>query len=146
MNQNILTYLQQNKDKYPKELLIAQLLKGGYGQQEIQEAADFIYDAKIKNIVRSDFWDFKAVKTYTMSSEKWKDFLFGFFAPFIVRIVGNIIPVIGSILTLVFYIIALVYLFNRRKFVFYGVVINFVAMLIITVVVLISIFGIKASF
>lgn len=46
MNQQIIEYLQQNKDKYPKEDLIEQLKKAGYEEAEINKAVDFVYYKK----------------------------------------------------------------------------------------------------
>lgn len=144
MNQNIVVYLQENKDKFNKEILIEQLLKAGYFSEEIQEGIGFVYGDMAQLATQLDFWNFKQIKVYNKSSEKWKDFWFGFFAPWILGIVASVIPIVGPILSLIFYITALVYLFNRRRFIFYGMLTELIAIPIVVIVVLISVFGIGA--
>lgn len=43
MNQQIIDYLAQNKDIYPKESLVQQLRASGYGENDIQEAVSVVY-------------------------------------------------------------------------------------------------------
>lgn len=133
MNQNVTAYLQENKDKYSQEILLDQLRKAGYSEQDIKDGASFVYNNSVAAATPSreskqaiDFWDFKTPKIYTKSSEKWADFLFGFFAPMAVGFVSNLIPLIGPFIALIFYILALIYLFNRRRFVFYGILMGII--------------------
>jgi hypothetical protein len=125
MNQNIVAYLQENKEKYPQEMLVDQLKKAGYLELDIQEGILIVFNnAKSsltqKEVALMNFWDFKTPKIYTGSYEKWKDFLFGFFVPFLMWIFVVLIPLLSLVVHLMLYIFALVYLSNRRKFIFYG--------------------------
>lgn len=148
MNQNVITYLQENKDKYSQKVLLDQLRKSGYLEQDIQDGVSFVYNNS-NNIATTssqeskqaiDFWDFKTPKIYTKSSEKWSDFLFGFFAPWVAGFVSNVIPLIGPFIVLIFYIIALIYLFNRRRFIFYGLLAEIIVIPIVIFIVLAVIF------
>ncbi len=44
MNQQILSYLQENKINYSREILTEQLRKAGYLEKDIQEALTIVYD------------------------------------------------------------------------------------------------------
>ena len=43
INQKIITYLQSNKNKYDKGILVTALHDAGYGENDIQEAVNFVY-------------------------------------------------------------------------------------------------------
>lgn len=43
MNQNAVNYLQENKEKYSKEILIKQLQNSGYGEEDINEAVKDVF-------------------------------------------------------------------------------------------------------
>jgi len=51
MNQKIVDYLQENKEKYSQESLVEQLKETGYDTTEINEGVNFVYssntDAKV---------------------------------------------------------------------------------------------------
>lgn len=141
MNQNIITYLEQNKNKYSKEVLIEELKKAGYLEQDIIEGTSYIYGSgelnqSVSRII--NFWDFKAKIEYQSSSQKWKDFLFGFFIPFAGVLVAWI-PLIGLAL-FVFEIFSIVYLFNRRKFISFGLMGNFTFGILMAVMIIMTFF------
>jgi hypothetical protein len=121
MNQKIVNYLKENKDKYSKEVLFSELSKVGYSEREILESGNFVYDEKSGR----NFWDFTSKKYYRDSSEKLKDFLLGFFAPFILGFVGFFIFSFFSFLLFFFEIFFAAYLFNKRRFISYGIIGNF---------------------
>ena len=143
MNQNALDYLKQNKDKYEKEALIEQLRKNDYSENDINESVFSVYGAENNGAVQSispapiNFFDFKTRKFYTNSSEKWKDFLFGFFAPWLLGLVAAI-PFLGfpiALLALPAEIVATVMLFNRRRFISYGLISHFAVGLLFLIIV-----------
>ncbi|HOX10951.1 MAG TPA: hypothetical protein P5323_03910 [Candidatus Moranbacteria bacterium] len=148
MNQNVIAYLKENKDKYSQEALFDQLKKAGYSEQDIQDGVSFVYNDSVIVTASSkeskqpvDFWDFKTPKIYAKSSEKWADFLFGLFAPWVVGFVSSFITLIGPFIALIFYITALIYLFNRRRFIFYGLLVEMIVILMIIFIVLTVSFG-----
>lgn len=126
MNQNIIKYFIENKEKYSKEILIAELSKAGYKKEEIAEAAKFVYEgAAPQKEASANFWNFKARKVYIKTSEKVVDFLLGFFvAGFVVWTIIWLLHLIirGPLffLSLIIYILALIYLYKRRRYMFYG--------------------------
>jgi len=127
MNQNIIKYFNDNKKKYSREILIAELEKAGYKKEEIAEAAIFIYEPPAPPRERKmSLWnDLRAQKVYIKTSEKIIDFLSGFFlGGFVVwTIVWFIQLIIGVYIMLfspIIYILALIYFFKRRKYIFYG--------------------------
>lgn len=89
VNQNILNYLRENKDKFPQEVLRKKLVETGYPLNQIEEGIKIVYEGTPIPPVppmpqRTDFWDFKSIKIYTNFGEKLLDFLAGFFAPIII--------------------------------------------------------------
>lgn len=142
MNQNIIAYLKENKDRYPQDALIEQLRKSGYLEQDIQEGIVFIYadfgKAALETGQSDDFWNFKTKKVYASSFEKRKDFLFGFFTHaslvFLFVFAGMLIfgsfgssfSAIIPLIVLIIIIMASVYLFNRRRFIFYGILMGII--------------------
>lgn len=47
MNQNVVDYLQENKEKFPQEVLISALQKANYNMMDINEGIQLVY---VKNI------------------------------------------------------------------------------------------------
>lgn len=153
MNEKIINYLKENKDKFSKEVLIEELKKVGYLENEIVESARLVYGENILSgqpafVSNNNFWDFKSKKIYTNPSEKWKDFLFGFFGPYVVAIAIFILSfVLGffgfllNIAFIIFYIFALIYLFNRRKFIAYGLAASLAGIIFVPLIISIIIFG-----
>lgn len=129
MNQNIITYLNENKEKYSKDALIAELKKAGYAQGDIAEGIAQVFGGAVPSpvTVNTSFWNFKDKRVYTKASEKWADFLFGVFVPMIVGLVlspvsfflRGTLSVLG-ILMLCLWIIVLIRLFKCRRMMFYG--------------------------
>lgn len=130
MDQVVVGYLEQNKNLYSREVLIEELKKAGHSEINILEAANYVYGNGVNSQtpVVFDFWDFKTRAVYRNSSQKLKDFLFGFFAPYILLGFSFAIPVLGAILSLpllVLEIFALFYLWSRRRMVVFGLLTNF---------------------
>lgn len=44
MNQNIITYLNENKEKYSKDALVAEMKKAGYSEGDIAESIAQVFD------------------------------------------------------------------------------------------------------
>jgi hypothetical protein len=127
MDQNVVNYLQQNKGAYSREALIEELKKAGHTENNISEAVRSVFGGGIDLSSNSgviNFWDFKTKIVYQNSSQKWKDFLFGFFAPFLGIFLALIPPV--SLAFGALEIFSLFYLFNRRRFIVLGLLSSFV--------------------
>jgi hypothetical protein len=153
MNQNIITYLSGNKEKYPKEVLVAELRKSGYSEGDITEGVAQVFDGKTSAVasVKTSFWNFREKKIYTSAGQKWADFLFGFFG--INVILGTIFTFlqllpyapeefIFSVLMLLVEVLIAIHVFSRRRFVFYGVIIFPACILPLVIILFISaIFG-----
>lgn len=124
---NIEKYFKENKNKYPQEILINELKKSGYKEEDIREGAKKVFgDRKMANPEgqhggTNPFWDFTKKKIYQSGSEKFLDFLFGFFAPWVSGLLNLISPLFALFL-FIGYIFALFYLFNRRRYIFYGLI------------------------
>lgn len=128
MDQNIVNYLQQNKNFYIKNVLIQELKKAGHPEKSILEAINYVYtdvnESQIQSLDVVDFWDFKTKITYHKSSEKWKDFLFGLFVP---SFIEALTLELGFVFLIIFIVEIFIagYLFNRRRFIFYGFISRF---------------------
>lgn len=136
MDQNIARYLESNKDKYSQESLVEQLKKAGYTKNDINAGIQHVYVGRTLPgdagaVSGGNFWDFKSKKSYVNSSEKWKDFLFGFFAPWLFTGIVSIVVPFFSFAVLIGEIFAIVYLFNRRRFIAYGLLASVVALPVI---------------
>lgn len=97
MNQNIIIYLRENKEKYPKDVLAAELRKSGYVEGDIAEGVAQVFDglvAPVAPAIKTSFWNFKDKKVYTSTGQKWADFLFGVFG---VLLVGSVSVALVSI-------------------------------------------------
>lgn len=147
MSQTAIDYIKANKDKYSKEVLIEQLRKTGYSEVDIEESAAIAYAGtqfagnNLQAVSAGNFWDFKSKRTYTKPSEKQKDFLFGFFAPWFLGIVSSIIPFIGNLIVIVGGIFAIIYFFNRRRFISYGLLANIATSLVVVGIFIVFIFS-----
>jgi hypothetical protein len=90
VNQNIIDYLRENKDKFSQEVLRKKLIEAGYPKDQIEEGIRIVYEklpiplSPPEAPRETSFWDFKSVKIYTNFGEKLLDFLAGFFAPIII--------------------------------------------------------------
>ena len=49
MNQQIISYLQQNKDNYSKESLMRELQKARYSEQDIRDGVNYVYNTSTDN-------------------------------------------------------------------------------------------------
>jgi hypothetical protein len=152
MNENVANYLKENKEKFAQEVLLNELRKVGYGEEDINDGVLAVYGASVSNSIsiphpiQTDFWDFNSKRTYSKTSEKWKDFLLGFFGPYVLGIFSMFIHFLGMLLGLglyIFYIFVIVYLFNRRRFISYGIMANFLSGFLLAGVLIISLFGLR---
>lgn len=136
MNQQVINYLKENKDKYSKEALIKELEKAGYNKKDISEGVGVVFNGTVV-AKADDFWDFKSRKIYIKKFEKIKDFLFGFLGIIVINyflyLSILIIGFIGDIGSLIFYILILGYFFNRRRYIFYGLISVVIVGVILTV-------------
>lgn len=128
MNQNIIAYLSENKEKYSKDVLVAELRKVGYAEGDIIEGVAEVFEGKAPSpaSANTSFWNFKDKKVYTSAGQKWKDFLFGVFTPLFAQIIlmpiGFFLRGASSLLLIMLWIVALVYVFKRRRMMFYGMI------------------------
>jgi hypothetical protein len=145
MNEIIYKYFSENKDNYPLPVLAEQLTKSGYAQTEIQEVLDYL-KRESSVLTRStssyDFWNFKTKLIYQKSSQKWKDFLFGFFSSriffwvlaFVLNMsLGRYYFEYGISASVIFYqvvnlivVAAFIYFFRKRKLIIWGIAVNFI--------------------
>ncbi len=135
---NIEKYLRENKNKYPKEILIDELKKSGYKDEDIRKGIGEVFGNKTghqekQSAEAGSFWDFSKKKIYQSGSEKFLDFLFGLFAPWILGILNLISPLFGLVL-FAGYIFALIYLFHRRRYIFYGLILDMLLPLLAAIV------------
>lgn len=132
MNQQVINYLKENKDKYPKEVLIKELEKAGYNPKNISEGVGIVFGvAKV-----GGFWDFKSKKVYTNRSEKVKDFLFGFLGIIVVNyFLYRFAPPFGIVVGFVLYFFTLFYFvnLNRRKYIVDGLIFTIIFSIIVAV-------------
>ena len=80
MNQKIIDYLQENKEKYTKESLVAQLKDAGYSDIDITEAVNNVYDKKEIPLPADK-------SKITAVSNEQDD---GIYADFAIRVVANL--------------------------------------------------------
>jgi len=125
MSQKIIKYLQDNKDKYSKKVLIVELKKIGYKETDINNAVSLVYATK------TSFWDFKSQKIYTNKTEKTKDFFFGLVSFILINIASFLISLIIfleiiNVASFFFIIFLIIYLFNKRRFIAYGLMFGFI--------------------
>lgn len=118
MSEQAIKYLQENKNKFSKEILVKILKETGYTDEDIKNSADFVYDIK-KPLQKR-----KQVKIYSNKKEKTKDFWLGVLYAFLL----GIIPVLGWIVG----IVLMVRYYFERKFVFYGMIAYVVLIFFIT--------------
>ena len=140
MDSQIAQYLKENKDKYSKEILLEQLRIAGYQELDIAQGAFSVYGLpngtpeNVQNVPTispsQDFWDFKSKKDYVNPGDKAKDFFFGLLAPYIISFAVMMVPMVNVLAILLLPLAAifcLVYFFSRRRFIFYGLLTNMVA-------------------
>ena len=141
MNENVISYLRENKDKFPRETLIEELKKSGYSEVDINEGVEIVYENKDipSPVAITSFWDFKTKKIYGKASEKVADFFLGFFAPWLLNIVffplrfissNRIVSSVLGFVALIAEIFIIIYLFKKRKFISYGLIANFLLMFV----------------
>ncbi len=146
MNESIINYFRENKDKFSREILVGELRKIGHSEADILESVQLVYGANssvvmpIPPSIQNNFWDFKSKKVYTKTLDKLKDFLFGFFGPYIALIMFGMVPFLGIFLWFGAYVYVIVYVFNRRRFISYGMIASFMISAIVTVIFVITTF------
>jgi len=130
MNQNVVDYLQENKGKFSQEVLISALQKANYSRLDIEAGIQVVYAELAVPIpqssMSSSFWNFKSKKIYTKASEKFGDFFLGLVSPVVLWLIALVIPIVGHLIWFGFAIFAAIYLFNRRRFISYGLILNFI--------------------
>ncbi|HBO16771.1 MAG: hypothetical protein UR69_C0001G0264 [Candidatus Moranbacteria bacterium GW2011_GWE2_35_2-] len=141
MSQNAINYIQANKDKFSKEVLKKELQKAGYTEDDIAQSLVAVYGGDITGDktrgARNDFWNFKNKREYTASGEKNKDFFFGLISPFVL----GFIPLVNFI-AFPLEIFAIIYLFNRRRYISYGIMSSFaLGLVFVVIIVVLIIFG-----
>ena len=131
MSEQAIKYLRENKDTYPVAVLEKTLLDAGYAPFDVAESRAVVFGGlNSAPAIKASFWDFHSRKIYTTTSEKWKDFLFGGFAPCLwfvfeklvddilgLRYDSEILLFIGGIIA---FIIAFFFLWNRRRYISAG--------------------------
>lgn len=138
---NIIDYLKINKDKYAKESLIAELRKVGYNETDILNAIKSVYgsDENIPPspalVPSSDFWDFKNKKVYNKASEKILDFFAGLFLPWVLSIPSFIVRFWG-IIAFCIEIYLLILFCRKRRYMFYGLIMNFIIVILFVIYIL----------
>lgn len=152
MKENIKNYLEQNKDKFPKEALINALKKSGYIENDINEVANQVYkksnqDIKAEN-KPANFWDFKTKKIYLNKKEKQKDFFFGLALPWVFAVLQfifynlsdfYIFSIVGQILG-IFNLFLLIYFLIKRRYIFYGMISNLLIIIVFAVIIFLLFF------
>lgn len=131
MNQQIIKYLQENKDKKTREELTKELQEKGHKENEIEEALNTIYICS--NPLKRDFWDFSSPKTYCSRSEKTRDFFVGLFGPVIAGIIF-IIPFLGVLVYVIYYFYSIFYFYKRRKWISYGILVHLLIVILVIII------------
>jgi len=133
-NQYIIDYFKKNKDRFSFEVLKEKLIKAGYPNNQIEEAARLAYRVapEPKNISRTPtFWDFWHKKVYTSGKEKILDFVAGFIFTIILKyIIGGLMSLIGMfgfyyysfILYFIIFLAIIIYLLVKRKYIAFGII------------------------
>ncbi|MCK9379106.1 MAG: hypothetical protein M0P97_03095 [Candidatus Moranbacteria bacterium] len=141
MSQNAINYIQENKNKFSKEVLKNELQKAGYAEDDIAQSFAVVCGGDVTGDktqeIGKNFWDFKTKREYTVSGEKNKDFFFGIVSPFIL----GFIPLVNFV-AFPLEIFAIIYLFNRRRYISYGIMSSFaLALIFVVVIFVLIIFG-----
>lgn len=138
MNQKAVKYLQDNKNKYSKEVLLEELRKAGYNEADIIEAEKETYKDNISQTENkpTSFFNFKTKKVYFTKKEKALDFLVGllffplalnflvdFSKPFLPYRMFNYYSPFIKFFFILIYAAGLIYFYKRRKYIFCGLVI-----------------------
>lgn len=128
MNQDVVKYLQNNKNRQPQEESIRILGEIGYGSNDINEELAFVYQNNgLANKQQTGFWDFNSKKIYSSGGEKVVDFFSGLLVPWIVFLFLLLIPpLVGFLIWLAIYISLLSYLFCKRTFIVWGLFVNMI--------------------
>jgi|SRR3989339_381540 len=141
MNEDIVRYLQENKDKYADEILWKQLKQAGHNEVDIKTASDFVCGraTETKNGARVGS-SILEKKEYQRRSEKVTDFLIGLLSPWIVSF--GLFLVDDDLLFDLFwvviavYIVAMIATFRPRHYIFKGLYANLTLIGAIVVTVL----------
>ncbi len=118
LNQQIVDYLNQNRELFSKESLFLKLHKAGYPEVAINEAIGVVYGQKKEEQgAKTSFWDFWHKKVYQNGKEKLIDFVAGFVFYLVLVAFGYFI-VIGFVY--VPGILFSIYLLFKRKYISLG--------------------------
>jgi hypothetical protein len=136
MSEQAIKYLKENKGKYSSSDLARALRGAGYAPEDVNASIREVFPGEadtpplVPKVADQSFWNFWDKKVYMNAWQKWLDFLFGVFAPGFLFLVfgvvfGNFNPYFNFEDMWGFFILAeialLVYLWNRRRFVRWGI-------------------------
>jgi hypothetical protein len=134
MSEQAIRYLRENKGKYPLWELSKTLHGAGYGEDDICASIREVFPEEAGAVppppippANQLFWNFQDKKTYIGTGQKWLDFFFGIFAPGLaIWMIALVFSVLGfrffrffAVFPLIF-IGLIIYLWNRRRFISYG--------------------------
>lgn len=147
-NQYIIDYFRKNKDRFSLDSLKEKLIKAGYPNNQIKEAAQSVYGVapSPKKISGSqNFWDFRHKKVYTSGKEKILDFVAGFIFAIILEFVmgWGILGFYGFdslILYFIVFLAIIIYLLTKRKYIAFGIVCGIILPIIFIIVALFGFF------
>jgi len=148
MDENIIKYLKENKDKYKKEDLIKELVKAGYKKSDIAESVIKVYKTiendmagflKANNGLK--FTNFFVKEFCYTKGEKIFDFFAGLLVP--AMVVFGVIAIqreffryyydfrkIFIFISYLFYIVAIIYFYKKKRFhLFWGLIISMIFVL-----------------
>lgn len=128
-NKKAVDYLNQNKNKFDKAVLVSKLRSLNYPESVIQEAAQVVYGQKGGRVSSSTgFFDFKNKRIYMSGGEEAIDFLFGLFGiGVLVWIIVAIISELGYffdewmlLFIPIILILIMIQMFKKRRYIFKG--------------------------
>lgn len=122
MSQEAIGYLERNRSKFPKGILIEALRNSGYPEADVESSIRAVYgqdgvDRKKGQTPPPAIPARESGKIYQSDGEKAKDLFIGLFF----GVLFAIIPVIGWLLGIIF----LFRYYNRYRWQFYGIVAGF---------------------
>ncbi len=129
VNENIISYLRQNKGKYSPEVLKEKLKGAGYPLNQIEEGFRVVYGdgpgVSSPEAPKTSFWDFKNVRVYRSTGEKIIDALFGFFVPILV--ISFAASFLGyydiGLSAIPIQVVAAIYFWRKRRYIGYGLLV-----------------------
>jgi hypothetical protein len=133
--EQIKKYITTYAANFPLQKLKENLSAAGYRQEDINEAVAALMEAggssensQEQQPSRSkSFFNFTGVKIYKDNQEKALDFFVGLFGKWIATFFFLLsFNVLGILMDIAAYFFALYYFYNRRRYIFYGLLMNLV--------------------